>query len=154
MRLTLCTEPRLQLHQIMPPILSILLTASLGSTSTFSSFDSNPPPRHIRVHAASLLSHVLGLHGPTYPSLGARISKTLILGVTAPGRQRGTREGALHGLAALGRVATGRALIGAQALKKLENEIDTENQMGDESIEDLVQAATVRWHFSWSSFSV
>ncbi|KAG8745857.1 hypothetical protein FRC10_006884 [Ceratobasidium sp. 414] len=136
---TLFVEP--YLHQIMPPILSILLTASLGSTSTFSSFDANPPPRHIRVHAASLLSHVLSLHGPTYPSLGARISKTLILGVTAPGRQRGTREGALHGLAALGRVAAGRALIGAQALKKLEAEIDSGNQM-DESVEDLVQAAT------------
>ncbi|KAG9099022.1 hypothetical protein FS749_002310 [Ceratobasidium sp. UAMH 11750] len=136
---TLFVEP--YLHQIMPPILSILLTASLGSTSTFSSFDANPPPRHIRMHAASLLSHILSLHGPTYPSLGARISKTLILGVTGPGRQRGTREGALHGLAALGRVAAGRALIGAQALKKLEAEVDPGNQM-DESVEDLVQAAT------------
>ncbi|KAG9103629.1 hypothetical protein FRC06_009287 [Ceratobasidium sp. 370] len=135
---TLFVEP--YLHQIMPPILSILLTASLGSTSAFSSFDANPPPRHIRMHAASLLSHVLSLHGPTYPSLGARISKTLILGVTSPGRQRGTREGALHGLAALGRVAAGRALIGAQALKKLEAEVDPGNQM-DESVEDLVQAA-------------
>ncbi|KAG8726897.1 hypothetical protein FRC12_023004, partial [Ceratobasidium sp. 428] len=136
---TLFVEP--YLHQIMPPILSILLTASLGSTSNFSSFDANPPPRHIRIHAASLLSHVLSLHGPTYPSLGARISKTLILGVTAPGRQRGTREGALHGLAALGRVAAGRALVGAHALKKLEGEIDSGNQM-DQSLEDLVQAAT------------
>lgn len=137
---TLFVEP--YLHQIMPPILSILLTASLGSTSTFSSFDANPPPRHIRMHAASLLNHVLTLHGPTYPSLGARISKTLILAVTAPGRQRGTREGALHGLAALGRVAVGRALIGAKAFKTLESEIDTGNEMADESVEDLVQAAT------------
>lgn len=96
------------------------------------------------MHAASLLNHVLTLHGPTYPSLGARISKTLILAVTAPGRQRGTREGALHGLAALGRVAVGRALIGAKALKTLENEIDTSNEMLDESVEDVVQAATVR----------
>ncbi|KAG9119339.1 hypothetical protein FRC07_005680, partial [Ceratobasidium sp. 392] len=75
------------------------------------------------------------------PYARARVSKTLILGVTAPGRQRGTREGALHGLAALGRVAAGRALVGARALKKLEGEIDVGNQM-DESTEDLVQAAT------------
>ncbi|QRV77674.1 transcription initiation factor TFIID subunit 6 [Ceratobasidium sp. AG-Ba] len=133
---TLFVEP--YLHQIMPPILSILLTASLGSAS---SLGVNPPPRHVRMHAASLLNHVLSLHGPTYPSLGARVSKTLILGVTAPGRHRGTREGALRGLAALGRVATGRALIGAQALRKLESEVDLENHM-DESVEDLVQAAT------------
>lgn len=127
----------------MPPILSILLTGSLGSSSVFTSFDANPPPRHVRMHAASLLSHVLTLHGPTYPSLGARVLKTLILGATAPGRQRGTREGALRGLSALGRVAAGRALIGAQALKKIESEIDVTSEAGSESVEDLVQGATV-----------
>ncbi|CAE6392255.1 unnamed protein product [Rhizoctonia solani] len=139
---TLFVEP--YLHQIMPPVLSILLTASLGSSASFSSFEANPPPRHVRMHAASLLSHVLNLHGPTYPSLGARVMKTLILGATAPGRQRGTREGALRGLAALGRVAAGRALIGAHALKTIEGEIETE--AGSESIEDLVQGATVAIH--------
>ncbi|KAB5595903.1 Transcription initiation factor TFIID subunit 6 [Ceratobasidium theobromae] len=137
---TLFVEP--YLHQIMPPILSILLTGSLGSSSVFTSFDANPPPRHVRMHAASLLSHVLTLHGPTYPSLGARVLKTLILGATAPGRQRGTREGALRGLSALGRVAAGRALIGAQALKKIESEIDVTSEAGSESVEDLVQGAT------------
>ncbi|CAE6421560.1 unnamed protein product [Rhizoctonia solani] len=139
---TLFVEP--YLHQIMPPVLSILLTASLGSNASFSSFDANPPSRHVRMHAASLLSHVLNLHGPTYPSLGARVLKTLILGATGPGRQRGTREGALRGLAALGRVAAGRALIGAHALKTIEGEIGTE--LGSESIEDLVQGATVAIH--------
>ncbi|KAL5632606.1 hypothetical protein ACGC1H_005526 [Rhizoctonia solani] len=139
---TLFVEP--YLHQIMPPVLSILLTASLGSSVSFSSFDTNPPPRHVRMHAASLLSHVLNLHGPTYPSLGARVLKTLILGATGPGRQRGTREGALRGLAALGRVAAGRALIGAHALKTIEGEMGTE--LGSESIEDLVQGATVAIH--------
>ncbi|CEL62562.1 Transcription initiation factor TFIID subunit 6 OS=Schizosaccharomyces pombe (strain 972 / ATCC 24843) GN=taf6 PE=1 SV=1 [Rhizoctonia solani AG-1 IB] len=141
---TLFVEP--YLHQIMPPILSILLTASLGSSSSFSSFDTNPPPRHVRMHAASLLSHVLNLHGPTYPSLGARVLKTLILGATAPGRQRGTREGALRGLAALGRVAAGRALVGARALKTIEGEIDVGSEVGSESVEDLVQGATVAMH--------
>ncbi|KAF8713145.1 TATA box binding protein associated factor, partial [Rhizoctonia solani] len=141
---TLFVEP--YLHQIMPPILSILLTASLGSSSSFSSFDSNPPPRHVRMHAASLLSHVLNLHGPTYPSLGARVLKTLIIGATAPGRQRGTREGALRGLAALGRVAAGRALIGAHALKTIEGEIDVGSEVGSESVEDLIQGATVAIH--------
>ncbi|CAE6458378.1 unnamed protein product [Rhizoctonia solani] len=141
---TLFVEP--YLHQIMPPVLSILLTASLGSSSSFSSFDANPPPRHVRMHAASLLSHILNLHGPTYPSLGARVLKTLILGATAPGRQRGTREGALRGLAALGRVAAGRALIGAHALKTIEAEIDLGSEAGSESVEDLVQGATVAIH--------
>ncbi|CAE7183988.1 unnamed protein product, partial [Rhizoctonia solani] len=108
------------------------------------SFDANPPPRHVRMHAASLLSYIINLHGPTYPSLGARVLKTLILGATAPGRQRGTREGALRGLAALGRVAAGRALIGAHALKAIEVEVGSE--VGSESVEDLVQGATVAIH--------
>ncbi|QRW06620.1 transcription initiation factor TFIID subunit 6 [Ceratobasidium sp. AG-Ba] len=132
---TLFVEP--YLHQIMPPILSILLTASLGSAS---SLGVNPPPRHVRMHAASLLNHVLSLHGPTYPSLGARVSKTLILGVTAPGRHRGTREGALRAGCPWAS-CYGKSSHRSPSPQKAGIEVDLENHM-DESVEDLVQAAT------------
>lgn len=69
-----------QLHMLLPPLLSILLTSTLSERSSYSAEPSDPPtPRTLRAHAASLISHLLELHAPSYPSLPPRITKTLLV---------------------------------------------------------------------------
>ncbi|KAG9007600.1 hypothetical protein FRB94_013618 [Tulasnella sp. JGI-2019a] len=69
------------LHMLLPPLLSIVLTSTLSSTASYSSMPSHPPPtpRTLRTHAASLISHLLEIHAPSYPSLPPRITKTLLV---------------------------------------------------------------------------
>ncbi|KAF9046300.1 TATA box binding protein associated factor-domain-containing protein [Panaeolus papilionaceus] len=96
---TLFVEP--YLHQILPPILSILLHSSL-------------PPTHaaqLRTSSAHTLSKLLTQHSTTYPSLSPRIMKTLLLALISPGKSFGTREGAIRGLISVGKEAVRKGLV-------------------------------------------
>ena len=91
----------IKLHQILPPILSILLNSSL-------------PQSHatlLRTSAAQTLSKLLTQHSTTYPSLSPRIMKTLLLALISPGKSHGTREGAIRGLVGVGKEAVRKGLV-------------------------------------------
>lgn len=92
-----------QLHQLLPPLLSILLHSSLHQNHS----------THLRTAASSILAHLLTQHATTYPSLAPRIMKTLLVALVAPDREKGTREGAVRGLAAVGREAVRKGLVEA-----------------------------------------
>ncbi|KAN0139431.1 TATA box binding protein associated factor (TAF) domain containing protein [Lactarius tabidus] len=104
---TLFVEP--YLHQILPPVLSVLLHSSL------------PPMHstHLRKSAASALARVLKQHSATYPSLAPRIMKTLLLALLAPERGPGTRLGALRGLIGVGKEAVRKGILDAGGAKAL-----------------------------------
>lgn len=91
----------LKLHQVLPPILSILLHSSLAPSHAI----------HLRTAAAQTLSRLLTQHSTTYPSLAPRIMKTLLLALVAPGKGKGTREGAVRGLMGVGKEAIRKGLV-------------------------------------------
>ncbi|KAN0114356.1 TATA box binding protein associated factor (TAF) domain containing protein [Russula decolorans] len=104
---TLFVEP--YLHQILPPVLSVLLHSSL------------PPMHsdHLRKSAASALARILTQHSVTYPSLAPRIMKTLLLALLAPERGPGTRLGALRGLIGVGKEPVRKGILDAGGAKAL-----------------------------------
>ncbi|TDL30220.1 TAF-domain-containing protein [Rickenella mellea] len=108
---TLFVEP--YLHQLLPPLLSILLHASLPSSSA----------QHLRTSAAQTLSHLLTQHATTYPSLAPRIMKTLLLALLAPKKSRGTREGAVRGLVGVGKEAVRKGLVEGGGAKVIGEEL-------------------------------
>jgi len=107
---TLFVEP--YLHQILPPVLSVLLHSSL------------PPMHstHLRTSAASALARILTQHSATYPPLAPRIMKTLLLALLAPERGPGTRLGALRGLIGVGKEAVRKGILDAGGAKALGGE--------------------------------
>ncbi|KAF8963013.1 transcription initiation factor TFIID complex 60 kDa subunit [Flammula alnicola] len=96
---TLFVEP--YLHQILPPILSILLHSSLPSSHA----------TQLRTTGSQTLSKLLTQHSTTYPSLSPRIMKTLLLALISPGKSHGTREGAIRGLVGVGKEAVRKGLV-------------------------------------------
>ncbi|KAF7979217.1 hypothetical protein HWV62_83 [Athelia sp. TMB] len=122
---TLFVEP--YLHQILPPILSTLLHASL-------------PPTHsvqLRTSASQSLSRILTQHSTTYPSLSPRIMKTLLLALIGEGKSRGTREGAIRGLIGVGKEAVRKGLVEGGGAKVVGGECATSAR----GTEPLVDAA-------------
>lgn len=103
---------KLQLHQLLPPILSTLLHSSLPAALS----------TQLRVCASQTLSHVLTQHSTTYPSLSPRIMKTLLLALISPGKSRGTREGAVRGLMGVGKEAVRKGLVDAGGARVIANE--------------------------------
>ncbi|TEB40014.1 transcription initiation factor TFIID complex 60 kDa subunit [Coprinellus micaceus] len=100
------------LHQILPPVLSTLLHSSL-------------PPSHatqLRTAAAQTLSRLLTQHSTTYPSLSPRIMKTLLLALISPGKNKGTREGAIRGLVGVGKEAVRKGLVEGGGAKVVASE--------------------------------
>ncbi|TFK27605.1 hypothetical protein FA15DRAFT_754176 [Coprinopsis marcescibilis] len=96
---TLFVEP--YLHQLLPSLLSTLFHSSL-------------PPTHatlLRTSAAQTLSRLLTQHSTTYSSLSPRIMKTLLLALISGGKSKGTREGAVKGLVAVGKEAVRKGLV-------------------------------------------
>jgi transcription initiation factor TFIID subunit 6 len=114
------------LHQILPPLLSILLTATLPSSHS----------TQLRTLAAQTLSRLLTAHSTTYPSLSPRLMKTLLLALISPGKSKGTREGAVRGLMGVGKEATRKGLVESGGVKVVGDEIDGE--AGNESLEAAV----------------
>ncbi|KAH6911565.1 transcription initiation factor TFIID complex 60 kDa subunit [Coprinopsis sp. MPI-PUGE-AT-0042] len=107
---TLFVEP--YLHQLLPPILSTLLHSSLPLTHA----------ALLRTAAAQTLSRLLTQHSTTYPSLSPRIMKTLLLALVSPGKSKGSREGAVRGLVAVGKEAIRKGLIESGGAKVIATE--------------------------------
>lgn len=110
-----------QLHQLLPSILSILLTSSLGSTSAAQLQQQQQQgfsPQATRQHAASFLSFLLSRYASTYSSLKPRILQTLLRGLVngclPDSRNSGTLLGAILGIRALGRDSV-RRVFGARS---------------------------------------
>ncbi|KAG8939596.1 hypothetical protein FRC00_013742, partial [Tulasnella sp. 408] len=145
------------LHMLLPPLLSVLLTSTLSSTSSYSSLDSHPlpTPRTLRTQAASLVAHLLKLHAPSYPSLPLRITKTLLVALLDDGStirpgstpdseaakkplSLGTKDGAIRGLIGVGHEAVHRGLIAGQAAKLVGEEVERRVGRGEnDSMMDL-----------------
>ncbi|EJD50470.1 TAF-domain-containing protein [Auricularia subglabra TFB-10046 SS5] len=101
------------LHQMLPPVLSALLTSSLPANSRSSA---------TRAHAAQIVARLLTTHSTTYPSLAPRLTKTLLVALLARGKSAGTREGAVRGLAGIGKEAVRMGLVDAGGLTLLAQE--------------------------------
>ncbi|KAF8920164.1 transcription initiation factor TFIID complex 60 kDa subunit [Mucidula mucida] len=128
---TLFVEP--YLHQILPPILSTLLHSSL-------------PPSHaeyLRTSAAQTLSRLLTQHSTTYPSLSPRIMKTLLLGLVAPGKSKGTREGAIRGLMGVGKEAVRKGLVEGGGAKVVGSECSGQDPTTMSLVSSVMDAFTV-----------
>ena len=117
--------PDMQLHQILPPILSVLLHSSLPQSHT----------TQLRTTASQTLSKLLTQHSTTYPSLSPRIMKTLLLALISPGKSQGTREGAIRGLVGVGKEAVRKGLVEGGGAKVVGAEARDRN---------LVQSVIVR----------
>ncbi|KAH9480749.1 Transcription initiation factor TFIID subunit 6 [Psilocybe cubensis] len=115
---TLFVEP--YLHQILPPILSILLHSSLPQTHT----------THLRTSASQTLAKLLTQHSTTYPSLSPRIMKTLLLALISPGKSTGTREGAIRGLVGVGKEAVRKGLVEGGGARVVGAEWEKERERG------------------------
>ena len=59
----------LQLHQILAPIMSVLLTVPLGPHPAAPTNSGQPPAYDLRVKAAGILNKIATMYGPTYPGL-------------------------------------------------------------------------------------
>ncbi|KAL7415814.1 hypothetical protein BDY24DRAFT_439665 [Mrakia frigida] len=114
---TLFLEP--YLHQLLPPLLSPLLTFPLGSSSnptlngasSSKSNSSEPTASEIRQLAAQVLGVLVNEFGSVYESLIPRLTKTLLRSL-APPNPSGRVEGALLGLGAIGKEGVRRGLWG------------------------------------------
>ena len=102
-----------QLHQILPPVLSVLLHSSLLPMHS----------DHLRKSAASALAWILTQHSVTYPSLAPRIMKMPLLALLAPERGPGTRLGALRGLIGVGKEVVQKGILDAGGAKALGAEL-------------------------------
>lgn len=106
-----------QLHQILPPVLSILLTSSLGPFNSATQF---PGLSHIttRQHASAFLTFLLQRYGNAYTALKPRILQTvlrgLVNGCSAELRNTGTLVGSIMGIRALGKDSV-RRTFGARS---------------------------------------
>lgn len=107
---TLFVEP--YLHQLLPPILSILLHSSLPDSHAV----------NLRTTASHILSRLLTQYSTTYPSLPPRIMKTLLLALISPGKSRSTREGAVRGLVGIGKEAVRKGLVEGGGAKVIGSE--------------------------------
>lgn len=101
-----------QLHQLLPAILSTLLHSAL------------PPSHatHLRTSAAQTLSRLLTQHSTTYPSLSPRIMKTLLVALISSDKSKGTREGAIRGLVGIGKEAVRKGLVEGGGVKVVGSE--------------------------------
>ncbi|KZS90399.1 TAF-domain-containing protein [Sistotremastrum niveocremeum HHB9708] len=104
---SLFVEPHL--HQILPPLLSTLLTSTL-------------PPNystHLRTLASQTISRLLTLYSTTYSTLSPRIMKTLLIALLSTGKNAGSREGAVRGLIGVGKEAVRKGLVEGGGMKAL-----------------------------------
>ncbi|TRM60559.1 TATA box binding protein associated factor-domain-containing protein [Schizophyllum amplum] len=118
---TLFIEP--YLHQLLPPLLSLLLHSTLPS----------PNAVVLRTKSAQTLAELLRKHSTTYPSLAPRIMKTLLLALISPEKSThiGTREGAVRGLVGVGKEAVRKGLVEGGGARVIGNEVSSGLPGGD-----------------------
>ncbi|ORX38050.1 TATA box binding protein associated factor-domain-containing protein, partial [Kockovaella imperatae] len=106
------------LHQVLAPIMSVLLTVPLSSQS--SSSLTNNPSYELRCKAASILQKIVTVYGSRYPGLVPRITSTLLKTLNLPPfpsplgggvPPSGRYEGAILGISALGPSAIRQSLL-------------------------------------------
>lgn len=83
------------LHQLMPPILSCVVSKSLCAATVLDHWS-------LRDYAASLVALICRRYADAYPNLQPRISKTLTKAFLDPKRSLTTHYGAIVGLTVLG----------------------------------------------------
>ncbi|KAI0782118.1 transcription initiation factor TFIID complex 60 kDa subunit [Abortiporus biennis] len=128
---TLFVEP--YLHQLLPPILSVLLHSSLPWQHS----------THLRTLSAQTLSHLLTKYSTTYPSLSPRIMKTLLLALVSKGKSFGTREGAIRGLMGVGKEAVRKGLLEGGGARVVGSELSMSSgkSTGEKALVDAVVGA-------------
>ncbi len=123
------------LHQMMPSILSILLTSSLAEPELLRQINSSsedvqtplvtagPSSFSLRAHASALLTHVVDTFGASYPTLKPRVVATLLkalmTGVVPGSSDQDARTEA--GATREPRASTGTKLGALMALRRLGN---------------------------------
>ncbi|KAH7096406.1 TAF-domain-containing protein [Auriculariales sp. MPI-PUGE-AT-0066] len=115
------------LHQMLPPLLSLLLTSTLPATEA----------SLLRTQAAQTMSRVITAHGTTYPTLGPRVTKTLLVALLGSGKSSGAREGAVRGLTCLGREAVRMGLFDANGLRLLADEHASDTNVVEATLDAL-----------------
>lgn len=101
----------LQLHQLLPSLLSVLLSSTLPATPL------------LRTHAAALLRHIVAQHSSSYPSLRPRLLRTLRAALqtrsTPAGQSAATKTGAVLGVRGLGKEAVKKVLVQQETMQAL-----------------------------------
>ncbi|AAW43418.1 hypothetical protein CNBE0210 [Cryptococcus deneoformans B-3501A] len=99
------------MHQLLPPLLSIILTVPLGPHPPQPASSSQPSPTEIRSRASDVLSKIASTYSPSYPGLIPRLVSTLTKALHSPpfpsplgaaNPPTGRYEGAILGLGGLG----------------------------------------------------
>lgn len=140
-----------QLHQVLPAILTCLLSASIGPLHQPTSLSYEPPDFAIRNHASSLLSLTLRKYTTSYTSLRPRVFSTLMRALVAPpsssddaqSRTVGTRYGAIRGLEAMGKEAVKVSLGVPGNLKLLGESLETMRDRWRREVQMCVDVAIV-----------
>ena len=134
---------RPQLHQLVPPILTCILTSSLPQAA---SSPTMPTPSEVRSLAAELLATILNRFGTAYPSLRPRIVKTLLQGLGGADRGLGPRSGAARALIEItspdkGGGGGGRTLRGwvGGGLKRLGAILEAEEESEEYDVGEVVE---------------
>lgn len=99
------------MHQLLPPLLSIILTVPLGPHPPQSAASSQPSPTEIRSRASDVLSKIASTFSPSYPGLIPRLVSTFTKALHSPpfpsplgaaNPPTGRYEGAILALGGLG----------------------------------------------------
>ncbi|KAJ1548778.1 Transcription initiation factor TFIID subunit 6, partial [Cladochytrium tenue] len=91
------------LHHLIPVIMTGVVSKRIG--------DADSDHHALRSFAAQLLVHVCRVHGPAYPSVQPRATRTLLKALLDPDRSLATRFGAAVALAGLGDEAAAALLV-------------------------------------------
>lgn len=109
------------MHQLLPPLLSIILTVPLGPHPPQPASSSQPSPTEIRSRASDVLSKIASTYSPSYPGLIPRLVMTLTKALHSPpfpsplgaaNPPTGRYEGAILGLGGLGPQAVREGIWG------------------------------------------
>ena len=101
----MAAELTVQLHQMMPAILTCLLSSSIeGGAAAI----------EVRTHASSLLGQIMRRYATAYPSLQPRVLKALLRALVNGQSSIGARVGAVLGVHALG-ASSVRSILGRPA---------------------------------------
>ncbi|GHJ85581.1 hypothetical protein NliqN6_1983 [Naganishia liquefaciens] len=144
------------LHQMLPPIMSILLSVPLGNAPAPSLTASTTSTYALRQKASDMLGTLMKTYGPDYETLIPRVTQTLQKALASPASFKSTTptgilatrqvvsshgryQGALLGLSKISSQALLRSLLGGEArgLKALGEQLESAPLTERESIVQL-----------------